>query len=432
MKTRIGVLGGNSLGLAVTVRWVESGYDVILVEPSLDRFQDITKDTFFSYEQDFIESFRRAKLSNRLDVSIDFYKLSGIHFLFVCVENIHLLWTVVHKMASFLSADKACLIIKSTVPVGTADEIQQWFDEKRKGIEVISFPNFLRKGETMADILQPARIILGGDGNQPGMKALRKLLACDSLPIMVTTRKNAEMIKLASNAFLAAKISFMNQIAQICEGLGVDIQTVSRGMGLDPRIGQAFLEAGIGFGGPGLPNDMHLLIEQAKQYQWTTPLLDAVMMINHQQSEWAIEKVKEKFGKLEGRTLAVWGVTFKGETDEISQSVSLGILETLLKEKVILQIYDPGGLPRLKEKWVAEGIFQRHETQIRIYTHPLESVEQASALLILTNWQEFKEVNLTRVKERMECPLIIDGRNLFPPLMMKELGFEYISVGRKV
>lgn len=161
MRVRIGVLGGDSLGIAVAVGWVERGYRVILVEPSPDRFQEILKDTFFPYEQDFKESFRRAKQSNRLEVSTDFSKLSSLEFLFVCVENIHLLWTNVKRIESYL-ADKACLIIKSTVPVGTADELQRWFDQKRKRVEVISLPEFLRKGKTLTDILRPARIIMGG------------------------------------------------------------------------------------------------------------------------------------------------------------------------------------------------------------------------------------------------------------------------------
>lgn len=431
MKTRIGVLGGGPLGLTVAVGWVERGYDVTLVEPSPDRFQEITKDTFISYEQDLNESFRNAKRGNRLEISRDLSKLGNVDFLHVCIENQDLLWTMVQEIEPVLSKG-TCLILKSTVSVGTADDIQHRFDQKKKGVEVISNPEFLRKGKTLTDLLNPTRIILGGDGNKPGMKTLRTVLAQDSLPIMVTTRKNAEMIKLASNAFLAAKISFINQMAQICEELGADIQTVSRGMGLDPRIGQAFLGAGIGFGGPGLPEAMEVLIKQAEQHQVSIPMLEAVMVINHQQSEWIIKKLREQLGSLQEKTLAVWGVAFKGGTDDISQSVSVDMLEILLREKANLQIYDPAGLSYLEERWLAEGVFQRHGTQITMSTRPLESVDKASALLILTDWQEFKEVNLVSIKEQMQQPLMIDGRNLFPPEMMEEIGFRYISVGRKV
>lgn len=431
METRIGILGGESLGLAVAVGWVERGQKVLLVEPTQDIFQKITKDNFISYEQDFTESFGSAKRGNRLEISVELAKLADVDFLFVCIENPDLLWTIVRELEPILPKTVS-LIIKSTVPVGTADEIQHWFNQKRKGVEVISNPEFLREGKMLTDTLHPTRIILGGDANRPGMKTLRTLLARHALPIMVTTRKNAEMIKLASNAFLAAKISFINQMAPICEELGADIQTVSRGMGLDPRIGQAFLGAGIGFGGPGLPEAMGVLIRHAKQHQLSTPLLDAVMMINHQQREWMIKRLEKQIGGLGGKILAVWGVTFKGGTDDVSQSVSLGIIEMLLQEKASLQIYDPSGLLQLKEWLLERGMFQRYGDQIRLSTSLLESVNQASSLLILTDWQEFKEVNLIKIKERMKQPLIIDGRNLFPPQLMRQIGFKYVSVGRKV
>ena len=204
------------------------------------------------------------------------------------------------------------MIIKSAVPVGTADQVQDWFDQRNQKVEVISYPEFLRKGNTMEDIRNPIRIILGGHADHPRFIMLRRLLTKHHVPIMVTTRKNAEMIKYAANAFLATKISFINQLAQLCEKVGSDVQTVARGIGMDPRIGQAFLGAGIGFGGPCLPKDLMSLISQAHLYQIEVPLFDAVLSVNQQQEDWVPAKLAKMLGSVEDKTISIWGDTLKG------------------------------------------------------------------------------------------------------------------------
>lgn len=379
---------------------------------------------------------KRVQEQGTLQITKDLSKLDGIYYIFVCVgtpqvttgrTDLSQLWGAVEELAPYLP-EQAGFIIKDTVPVGTADDVQAWFDQRNQRVEVISYPEFLREGKTMEDVRNPTRIILGGHAKYPRLMMLRRLLAQQTTPIMVTTRKNAEMMKYAANAFLATKISFINQIAQLCEAFDTDIQTIARGIGLDPRIGQAFLGAGIGFGGPSLPKDLTSLISQAEAHQIEAPLLHAVNKVNQQQRDWVIAKLSERLGELKGKRLAVWGVTFKGGTENIRNSVALTVIEKLSSQGATLHIYDPYGMERLKRKWEEERFTFCGELSPDLW----KAVELAEALIILTDWQEFKEADLLKVKKLLKSPLIIDGRNLYYPEMMREQGFEYVSVGRKV
>ena len=283
----------------------------------------------------------------------------------------------------------------------------------------------------MEDIRHPSRIIIGGDGNHHRVKALRHLLVEYGLPILVTSRKDAELIHYAVHMFLATKISFINQLAQICEGIGSDIQIVARGMGMDPRIGQASLTAGIGFGG-SLSKDLETLINQGKSIGVDMPLLKAVSAVNNGQREWIGAQLKKQWGTLSGRRLAAWGITFKGGTEDIDESAAVLVLEHLLEEGLHLHIFDPHGMKSLQTLWESNGILSCYGNQVHWQQDKWGSLENADGLVILTDWQEFREIDLQRLKEELRRPLVIDGRNLFYPDMMKQLGIQYISVGRKV
>lgn len=422
MKPKFGVYGGGYEGVAIAIGWAERGYSVVLIETSSARFRELIEGSFLSMEPELIETFRMMREHGNLEISQDLTHLSNVDFVLLCVSTSRKedsqpemlpLWTAVEQVTTYLP-NHVGLIIKSTVPVGTADQIQNWFKQKNQCVEVIVSPEFLSQGKTMEDIRNPPRIILGGDIDHPKMTLLRRLLAKHHAPILVTTRKNAEMIKYAANAFLATKISFINEIAQLCEALGLDVETIARGIGMDPRIGQAFLKAGHGLGEPCLSNDLSSLIYQAQQYQNEVLLLDTVRKVNQQQEEWVLNKLTDILDNTSGKRIAVWVDT--------NYSISLPLMEKIQTQGVQIQVYDPLNIKA--EKMVPfPG---------RVYVDPLVATEQADALLILTDWQKLKEIDLLEVKKRLRLPNIIDARNLYPPAMMRELGFKYVSVGRKV
>jgi UDPglucose 6-dehydrogenase len=434
-KLRIGVIGGSYIGVAVGVGFAEQGYDVVLVEPERDRRLKLTNNTreFLSADTVLSEVFGNVFRERFLEISANISSLKGIPYVFFCngEDDPKQLWRAAEDALPHLS-DPCCFIIKSTVPVGTGEKLQSWFEEQGKNVEVISCPSFMREGNALADFRKPSRIILGGDESKAGINSLRSILSREALPILMTTRNEAEMIKYAANSFLATKISFINQLSWLCETMDTDIVTIARAIGLDPRIGQAFLQAGIGFSGPSLAKDLAALIEQSKHVGVRTPLLEAVQEVNTTQRRWVLKQLKNKYPLLEGKTLAVWGVSFKGGSSTIQESAAIKILEQLLSSQANLKIYDPVSLPALKEKWVENGVLENFSNQIQWCSSCLDSAACAEALLILTDWQEFVETDLVALKKRMKTPMIIDGKNLFPTAMMIDWGFQYVSVGGKV
>ena len=444
MNQILGVLGAGYVGLAVGVGFAERGHSVVIVESDPERFRQLTQDSFFSSETELIDAFQKVRKEGSLEITDDISRLKGIPLVFMCVgtpqgdrgqSELGQLWNAVEQLCPLLP-NKGCIVIKSTVPVGTGDEIQAYVDREEssssKQIEIISYPEFLREGKSIEDFRSPSRIILGGDPMSQALFTLRAIISSWALPIMVTTRRDAELIKYAANSFLATKISFINQLAQLCEEVGADVPTVARGMGLDPRIGQAFLGAGIGFGGPCLPKDVHSLIAQGQTWNVKMPLLEAVLEINDHQREWVIGKVNRLSKQMSIKRLAVWGCSFKGGSEDIRDSAALPVMEALLDEGYILHIHDPFALERLQQHWVKQGRHPVHGQQISWHENRWDATKEADALIILTDWQEFREGPIADLKQCLTHPLVIDGRNLFPPSLMEEAGLSYISVGRKV
>ncbi|RXT08980.1 UDP binding domain-containing protein [Ammoniphilus sp. CFH 90114] len=367
MKQTLGVLGGNSIGVALADSLEKRGYPVVLIEPT-------------------------GELSIPLET---------IKFVFLCVDSSQF-WSVVEETVSFLTKD-TCLIIHPTVPIGTGDQLQDWCDQKGLKVVVASC--------AMMEIQHPSHIVIGGQANHPKLKELRHIMLSYDVPILMTTRKEAEIIQYTRNAFLATKMSFINQVASFCETFGGDIQTIARGIGMDPRIGQGALKAGIGFG-ESLSDNLLSLIEQGKQNGVKTPLLEAVQEINDVQGDWVKNRLRRELGALEGKTIAIWGVR---------DQPALDIIEQLLAEGMELHLYDPF--------LSSDHSFPRNTIW---HADKWKTVEQAEALIILQECQPFQEVDLLHLKEKLNHPLILDGRNLFYPDMMDMLGFRYIPVGRKV
>ncbi|HEY7908262.1 MAG TPA: UDP-glucose/GDP-mannose dehydrogenase family protein, partial [Thermomicrobiales bacterium] len=283
---------------------------------------------------------------------------------------------------------------------------------------VVSNPEFLREGSAVHDMLHPDRIVLGAT-DRAAAEAVAELYKSFAAPLLITDRRTAEMIKYASNAFLAARISFINEVAHICEGLGADVRQVAEGMGLDKRIGPYFLNAGIGFGGSCFPKDVMALEFMAEEADCHPQLLHAVLDINRDSRRSFIRKLNRLLGTLEGATIALWGLAFKPETDDLREAPSLEVIRDLLARGAVLRAYDP----------VAMAATQALFPSITYCADPYEAAMGADAVALITDWNEFKGVDLERVRDGMRRPVLLDGRNLYDPHEIAALGFTYCGVG---
>src|SRR5204863_8904573 len=312
---------------------------------------------------------------------------------------------------------------KSTVPVGTGRKVEEIIRRNRPdaAFDVASNPEFLREGSAIEDFRRPDRIVVGAESERARnvMKEVYRPLYLNETPIMFTTRETAELIKYAANAFLATKITFINEIADICEKTGADVQDVARGMGLDGRIGSKFLHAGPGFGGSCFPKDTVALVKTSQQVGAPTRIVEAVVSVNEGRKAEMAEKIARAVGDLTGKTIAILGLTFKPNTDDMRDAPSLVIVPTLQKKGARIRAYDPEGAPEAKKY-----------LDIELCRNAYEAIAGADAVVILTEWNEFRALDLNRVKALMRTPLMIDLRNIYPPAQMAAAGFRYVSVGR--
>ena len=314
------------------------------------------------------------------------------------------------------------IINKSTVPVGTGDWVADIIRERQpQPIEfsVVSCPEFLREGSAISDFLNPDRTVLGSEDQEAAERVAQLHLALRA-PIVVTDLRTAEMIKYASNAFLATRISFINEISNICEALGADVKEVARGMGFDKRIGHHFLEAGVGYGGSCFPKDVKALAYMAQVHGKHPQLLQAVMDINSYQRKHVIQKVNQLLGDLDKKTVALLGLAFKQNTDDMRDAPSIVIANYLHNHGAIVRGYDP----------VAMDAAQAVMPYLELATDAYDLAKGADAVIVLTPWNEFMQLDMDRIKQVMHTPIMIDGRNLYDPAEMRKLGFEYRGVGR--
>ena len=317
------------------------------------------------------------------------------------------------------------VITKSTVPVGTGDEVDRIIRGLRPDINVavVSNPEFLREGAAIRDFKHPDRIVVGTDDARAKdvMAELYRPLYLNAAPILYTGRRTAELIKYAANAFLATKITFINEIAELCEKIGADVQEVARGIGLDNRIGTKFLHAGPGFGGSCFPKDTHALIKTAQDHAVPLRIVEAVLAVNDVRKRAMARKVAAAFGgKLRGKTIALLGLTFKPNTDDMREAPSIALVIALQDMGAKVRAYDPAGMEQAKSVL----------NQVTYCDSPYSCAEDADALVIVTEWQEFRALDLDRLKQIMACPVLIDLRNVYRPEDVVRRGFLYDSVGR--
>jgi UDPglucose 6-dehydrogenase len=331
----------------------------------------------------------------------------------------------VRQVIEFCNEPKI-LILKSTVPVGTADGMQEIIDRSCPyPMHVVSNPEFLKEGSALDDFLRPDRVIIGTDAPVVAEQVRRLYLPFvrNAKPILVMSRRAAEMSKYAANAYLAMRISFINEIAGLCEAMGVDVNEVRAGIGSDTRIGQHFLYPGPGYGGSCFPKDVQALRFLAQGQGAATDLLAAVHAVNQRQQRNLFDKVSRRFGmELSGRTFAIWGVTFKARTDDIRESAALRVIDLLLQAGAHVAVHDPQGLDNLRRVYANRVCYQ---------PDPYAALDGADGLVIMTEWNAYRSPDFARMRHLMKTPAVFDGRNLYDPGQMRTEGFEYYSIGRQ-
>ncbi|SET99514.1 UDP-glucose/GDP-mannose dehydrogenase family protein [Paenibacillus sp. NFR01] len=428
---KITVIGTGYVGLVSGVCYAELGHQVACVDKDEAKIALLRQGGIPIYEPGLRELSLANMEAGRLEFTTDLPEaVSQAELVIIAVgtpslpsgeADLRYVDAAVREIGAAMNGYKV-VCVKSTVPVGTNDRVAGLLRELYDGpFDIASLPEFLREGTAIRDTLSPDRIIIGTESSRAA-ELLTELHRPLPGSILVTDIRSAEMIKYASNAFLATKISFINEIANICEKVKADVTEVAKGMGLDSRIGPSFLGAGIGYGGSCFPKDTTALIQIAGNVHYDFKLLKSVVEVNKEQRFSVIRKLQEALGSLEGRTVALWGLAFKPETDDVREAPALEIVDRLLQLGATPKVYDPVAMDNFRRLRNAPGI--------RWCSSPLEAAEGSDALCLLTEWKAFKEMNLAGVKAAMRGTVLIDGRNAFTPEQLKDIGFSYYPVGR--
>lgn len=430
----IAVIGTGYVGLVAGSCFAESGNDVWCVDKDAEKIERLKAGIIPIYEPGLPEIIERNVREERLTFTTDLEAAVRKSFvIFIAVGTPPLpngaadLSAVLGVAASIGRAmDRyKVIVIKSTVPVGTNEQVRQVLkQETNHPFDVLSNPEFLKQGAAVDDFMKPDRVIVGADDVRPG-EILRDLYAPfvrTGSPVLIVDVRTAEMLKYAANAFLATRISFMNEIANLCERVGANVDMVRKGLASDSRIGPAFLFPGVGFGGSCFPKDIRALIDTGRQHDYEMKILAAADDVNTKQAEFFVQKVRGHFnGNLSDRRIGVWGLAFKPRTNDMRDAPAIKIIEGLLADGAGIVAYDPEAMDEAKR------IFG---SRIQLAANNYGCVEGADALLIVTEWQAFRNPNFERMKAMMRQPVIFDGRNIYDPAVLRQQGFAYYSVGR--
>ena len=429
---KIAVAGTGYVGLVAGVCFAEKGHKVMCVDVDEEKVKLMKSGISPIYEQDLEELMRKNYDAGRLDYTTDYksaYKDADAIFIGVGTPeqpdgsaNLSYIATVSRQIAE--SIEKDCLVVvKSTVPIGTNDKVEQFIKDflvNDVKVEVASNPEFLAQGTAVRDTLQAKRIVIGTESKE-AEKMLMEIYEPFELPIVSVSRRSAEMIKYASNDFLALKISYMNDIANLCELVGANIEDVAKGMSYDPRIGSNFLKAGIGYGGSCFPKDTKALKYLAKQHGYTLRTVEAAVDVNTEQKTKLFKKASDRLITFNNLKVAVLGLTFKPGTDDLREAPSLDNVKLLLEKGANIYAYDPVGEENYKKKY---------PTEITYVKTPQEALKDANVCFIFTEWNEIKNVKPEEYKKLMKTPLVYDGRNIYDLKDMIKEGIEYYSIGR--
>jgi UDPglucose 6-dehydrogenase len=442
----IAVIGTGYVGLVTGTCFAETGNSVVCVDIDEEKVKKLSSGKITIFEPGLEKLFERNSKEGRLKFTTslaDGIKNEKVVFLALPTPpgedgsaDLRYVLDVADKLGRLLKKGAYKIIIdKSTVPVGTADKVKQSIlksaakekiEAPEKLFDVVSNPEFLREGVAVDDFMKPDRVVIG-TSSEKAKKVLGELYAPfvrQGNPVIYMDERSAELTKYAANSFLATKISFMNEIALLCEKLGADVDMVRKGIGSDERIGRRFLFTGIGYGGSCFPKDVQALVKSSQQVDYEFKILEAVMEVNEDQKVHLMPKIKSYFkNNLKGKKIALWGLAFKPNTDDIREAPALYIIKDLLEAGASVTAYDPEAMPNVKKEM---------GDKISYAENQYEALEQADALIIATEWSEFRTPDFNKIKSLLKKPAIFDGRNLFQLYQMEECGFHYESVGRRI
>ena len=432
---RIVMIGTGYVGLVSGVCLADFGHEVICVDNDNAKIEMLNSGEVPIFEPNLKSLINKNVNASRLKFTTDLKEsMNSANVVFIAVgtpsrrgdghADLSYVYAATNEISKHINKFTV-IATKSTVPVGTGDEIEKILSKNhsKNKFSVVSNPEFLREGAAIKDFKHPDRIIVGAECNDAVeiMKAVYRPLFINETPILFTNRRTSELIKYASNSFLATKISFINEMADLCENVGADVQALARGMGLDKRIAPKFLHAGPGYGGSCFPKDTTALIRTAEEAEVSLPIIQSVIKSNEDRKHKMVQKIIHFFnGDLNNKTLAFLGLAFKPNTDDMRDAASLTIIPALQNNGALIKVYDPASM---KE---AKSLLQNIDYTKNSY----DCIKGADALIILTEWDEFRALDMIRVKKSLKSPNIIDLRNIYNPQSMKEYGFNYISVGR--
>jgi len=431
----VAVIGTGYVGLVVGACLAETGNDVICADIDEDKINRLSVGEIPIYEPGLEPLVRRNLDEGRLRFTTDVgFAVRESEIIFIAVgtppdedgsADLKHVLKVAETIGRNMNGEKI-VVTKSTVPVGTAARVRAEIEKHSKyPVHVCSNPEFLKEGAAVDDFMKPDRVVVGVD-SEYARKALEELYAPfvrTGNPMLFMSIQSAEITKYAANAMLATRISFMNMVARLCAEVGADVDEVRRGMGTDSRIGPAFLFAGCGYGGSCFPKDVRALVRTLGDYGVDASILEAVERVNDAQKRYLLEVVEQRFGgkQLAGLTFGVWGLSFKPETDDMREAPAIVVVEGLLERGARVQVHDPQALE----------VAKRHfGDRVTYCEHNYDALTDADALLIITEWKPYRRPDFQKMKGLMRQPIIFDGRNLFKPERMRELGFEYVSIGR--
>ncbi len=430
---RIAMIGSGYVGLVSGACLSEFGHTVICVDKDEKKIAALQAGGIPIFEPGLDEVVAASVKAGRLSFDTDLGRaVAGADAVFIGVgtpsrrgdghADLSYVFAAAEEIARALTG-YAVVVTKSTVPVGTSRKVEEIIKQARPDAEfdMASNPEFLREGSAIEDFRRPDRVVVGCDTDRARdvMREIYRPLYLSETPIVFTTRESSELIKYAANAFLAVKITFINEMADICEKVGGDVQDVARGMGLDGRIGNKFLHAGPGYGGSCFPKDTLALVQTAQSIGAPTRIVEAVVAVNDRRKQDMAKKIETAFGGVKGKTIAVLGLTFKPNTDDMRDAPSLVILPYLQAAGATIRAYDPEGCKEAAK-----------HMQLDYRKDAYDALDGADGVVILTEWNEFRALDLPRVKAALKQPLMVDLRNIYRPAQMAEAGFRYISVGR--
>ncbi|TNE70994.1 UDP-glucose/GDP-mannose dehydrogenase family protein [bacterium] len=435
---KIAVIGTGYVGLVTGTAFADSGNNVICVDNNPKKLEALRANKIPIYEPGLENLFERSVRENRLHFTDNLeYAVDNSDIVFLCLPtppgadgqaDLSFVLNVAGEIGKILKSYKV-IVNKSTVPVGTADKVRARIAAVTdKEFDVVSNPEFLREGAAVEDFVKPERVVIGSSSDRATklMEQLYEPFVRSGNPIIVMDERSSELTKYAANAFLATKISFMNEIANVCELVGANVDNVRRGIGTDSRIGKRFLFAGIGYGGSCFPKDVQALDFTSDEYGYNFNILKAVMDVNERQKTSIVGKIDKHYGNdVKGKTFGIWGLAFKPETDDVREAPAIYIIKELLARGAKIKAYDPEAIETFKLA-VGEAV----ASQVEFVDSQKKAISDVDSLVICTEWNEFRRPDFEEIKSSLKEAVIFDGRNLFDLGRIKEAGFTYYSVGR--